>query len=153
MPVTPEQIADSSIATTRAGAAAVHSHMRDCSTARGSRDLALYREAVKRIRNSDLMINLATGMSSDFIRRGVNFPHRSPVRTSGALEGFVHHLDLYGTAGSRRLATGRVLDVHTPGSVCDGCSRAGAPSPSWSRAVDIGQLTFWRDRLPQVWRV
>lgn len=117
VPVTPEQIADSTIATARAGAAAVHIHVRDGSNRRGSRAPALYREAVKRIRNSDLMINLITGMGSDLVRCGVNVPYRSTLRKSGALERFVH-VDLHGTAGSLRLATrNEYLMFNTLGSV------------------------------------
>lgn len=67
VPVTPEQIAQSAIEATRAGAAVVHVHVRDPKTRRGSRDPALYRAVVDRIRHSDVnpVINLTAGMGGD----------------------------------------------------------------------------------------
>jgi len=63
VPVTPEQIATSSIAAANAGTAAVHIHVRDPESGKPSMDLALYRETVERIRGSgsDVLINLTTG--------------------------------------------------------------------------------------------
>ncbi|MDA9535761.1 NADPH dependent quinone reductase [Bradyrhizobium sp. CCBAU 21362] len=63
VPVTPEQIADSAIEAARAGAAVVHIHVRDPETKRGSRNPALYREVVRRLRKSDVnpVINLTAG--------------------------------------------------------------------------------------------
>ena len=62
-PVTPEQIATSSIDAAKAGAAAVHIHVRDLETGKPSMEPALYRETVERIRASgvDVLINLTTG--------------------------------------------------------------------------------------------
>lgn len=67
VPVTPEQIADNAIAAARAGAAIVHIHVRDPQTGQGSRDVALYREAVERVRASDVdvVINTTAGMGGD----------------------------------------------------------------------------------------
>ena len=69
VPVTPEQIAESGIAAARAGAAVVHVHVRDPQTGQGSRDVALYREAVERIRDSgvDVIINTTAGMGGDLM--------------------------------------------------------------------------------------
>src|SRR5208283_5427611 len=63
VPVTPQQIAQSSVDAARAGAAIVHIHVRDPLTTRPSMDGALYREVVDRIRSSgvDVLINLTTG--------------------------------------------------------------------------------------------
>ena len=62
VPVTPEQIAQSSLEAAAAGAAIVHLHVRDPSTGKPSADPALYRETVERIRatGSDVIINLTT---------------------------------------------------------------------------------------------
>lgn len=94
VPVTPEQIADSAIEAARAGAAVVHIHVRDPKTRRGSRDLALYRETVRRIRKSDLnpVINLTAGMGGDLVLGGVNSPLPPDPSTDmvGALERLVH---------------------------------------------------------------
>ena len=69
VPVTPRQIADSAIEAAKAGAAIVHLHVRDPKTGAGSRDVALYKEAVDRIRSSgtDVVINLTAGMGGDLV--------------------------------------------------------------------------------------
>jgi len=69
VPVTPEQIADSAIEAARAGAAIAHIHVRDPETGKGSRDTALYREVVERVRDSDVdvIINLTAGMGGDMV--------------------------------------------------------------------------------------
>ncbi|NLS74769.1 3-keto-5-aminohexanoate cleavage protein [Bradyrhizobium brasilense] len=76
VPITPEQIANSAIEATRAGAAVVHIHVRDPETGRSSRDPALYREVVQRIRKSDVnpLINLTAGMGGDLILGGPDAP-------------------------------------------------------------------------------
>jgi uncharacterized protein (DUF849 family) len=68
VPVTPAQIAQSAIDAAKAGAAIVHIHVRDPQTTRPSMDVALYREAVQRIRDSgtDVVINLTTGPGARF---------------------------------------------------------------------------------------
>lgn len=69
LPVTPEQIANASLEAARAGAAAVHIHVRDPHTGRPSMDVKLYREVIERIRAVDdaLIINLTTGPGGRFI--------------------------------------------------------------------------------------
>lgn len=64
VPVTPPQIAAACIEAARAGASAVHVHVRDPATGDGARDPALYREVVARIRDSgvDIVLNLTCGM-------------------------------------------------------------------------------------------
>ena len=67
IPVTPQQIADAAIEAAMAGAAVVHIHVRDPDSGQGSRDRALFREVVDRIRNNDtdVVINLTAGMGGD----------------------------------------------------------------------------------------
>jgi uncharacterized protein (DUF849 family) len=69
VPVTPQQIAQSAIDAAKAGAAIVHVHVRDLQTTRPSMELALYREVVERIRDSetDVLINLTTGPGARFV--------------------------------------------------------------------------------------
>lgn len=69
VPVTPAEIADSAIEAARAGAAIAHIHVRDPETGRGSRDTALYREVVERVRAADVdvIINLTAGMGGDMV--------------------------------------------------------------------------------------
>ena len=83
IPVTPRQIADSAIDAARAGAAVVHIHVRDPGTGRGSRDVALYREAVERVRSADVdaVVNLTAGMGGDLVLGGVDAPF--PVDEDG----------------------------------------------------------------------
>lgn len=94
IPVTPEQIAESAIEATRAGAAAVHIHVRDPKTQRGSRDPALYRDVVQRIRRSDVnpVINLTVGMGGDLVLGGPDTPLPPDPSTDvvGALERLLH---------------------------------------------------------------
>ncbi len=67
VPVTPKQIAEAGIEAAKAGAAIVHVHVRDPQTGQGSREVAFYREAVERIRDSgvDVVINTTAGMGGD----------------------------------------------------------------------------------------
>lgn len=94
VPTTPDQIADSAIEAARAGAAVVHIHVRDPDTRRGSRNPALYRAVVQRIRKSDVnpVINLTTGMGSDLFLGGPDSPLPPAAGTDmpGALERLVH---------------------------------------------------------------
>ncbi|MGC7099758.1 3-keto-5-aminohexanoate cleavage protein [Amycolatopsis lurida] len=69
VPVTPEQIARDAVEAASAGAAVVHIHVRDLETGQGSRDVALYREVVARVRESgvDVVLNLTAGMGGDLV--------------------------------------------------------------------------------------
>ena len=69
VPITPKQIADSAIEAAKAGATIAHCHVRDPQTGIGSRDPALYKEVVDRIRSSDtdVIINLTSGMGGDIV--------------------------------------------------------------------------------------
>ena len=69
VPITPEQIAESSIEAAKAGAAVVHVHVRDPETGQGSRDPELFRKTVDLIRESDtdVIINLTAGMGGDWV--------------------------------------------------------------------------------------
>jgi uncharacterized protein (DUF849 family) len=69
VPVTPQEVADSAIAAAKAGAAITHVHVRDPDTAKGSRDVDLFRKTVDLIRESDtdVVINLTSGMGGDWV--------------------------------------------------------------------------------------
>ena len=69
VPVTPKQVAEAAIEAAKAGATVAHVHVRDPETGKGSRDPALFREAVERIRDSgtDVVINLTAGMGGDWV--------------------------------------------------------------------------------------
>src|SRR3989338_6616928 len=68
VPVTPAQIADDALAAHAAGAAVVHLHVRNPENGGPSRDMALYRDVVSRIRaaGTDVIINLTTGIGARF---------------------------------------------------------------------------------------
>jgi uncharacterized protein (DUF849 family) len=76
VPVRPEQIADAAIEAARAGAAVAHIHVRDPRTGQGSRDPALYRAVVERVRGADVdvVLNLTAGMGGDLVLGGVDAP-------------------------------------------------------------------------------
>lgn len=94
VPITPAEIADSAIEAARAGAAVVHIHVRDVGTRRGSRDPALYRAVVQRIRASDVnpVINLTGGQGGDLVLGGPESPLPLGAGTDmvGALERLEH---------------------------------------------------------------
>ena len=99
LPVTPEQIADAAIESAKAGAAIAHIHVRDPATGKGSRDPALYREVVERIRASDtdVIINLTAGMGGDLIFGAGEKPlPLDPAGTDmvGPLERLIHVQEL-----------------------------------------------------------
>src|SRR6202795_1842095 len=76
VPVTPAQIAASALEAHAAGAAIVHLHVRDPQSGMASRDPALFREVVDRIRsrNSDVILNLTGGMGGDLLVGPANRP-------------------------------------------------------------------------------
>jgi uncharacterized protein (DUF849 family) len=67
VPITPKQIAEAAVEAAKAGATVVHCHVRDPHTGRFSRDVALYREVMERIREADvdIIVNLTAGMGGD----------------------------------------------------------------------------------------
>jgi uncharacterized protein (DUF849 family) len=76
VPVTPKAIADAAFEAARAGAAVAHVHVRDPRTGEGSRDVALYREVVERVRAADVdvLLNLTAGMGGDLVLGGDGAP-------------------------------------------------------------------------------
>ncbi|WPP00283.1 3-keto-5-aminohexanoate cleavage protein [Pseudomonas sp. HR96] len=67
VPITPKQIAAAAVEAAKAGATVVHCHVRDPQTGKFSRDVALYREVMERIREADIdiIVNLTAGMGGD----------------------------------------------------------------------------------------
>lgn len=62
LPITPEEIADSAVASYHAGASIAHIHVRDPKTGMPSNELDLFVEVVERIRDRcDMILNLSTG--------------------------------------------------------------------------------------------
>ncbi|MGY4691389.1 3-keto-5-aminohexanoate cleavage protein [Salibacterium sp. K-3] len=69
VPVTPKEIAESSIKAAKAGATVVHLHVRDSETGMLSHDPELFKEAVTRIReaDTDVIINITAGGGGDWV--------------------------------------------------------------------------------------
>ena len=124
VPVTPEQIAGAALEAARAGAAIVHLHVRDPETSGPSRDPALYREAVQRIRGSgvDVVLNLTAGMGGDLVLGGVESPlPPNPAGTdmAGATERLEHVRELRPElctldCGTMNFAEGDYVMTNTP---------------------------------------
>ena len=112
VPVTPAQIAAAALEAARAGATVVHAHVRDPATGKPSRDVALYREVVERIREADaeIVINLTAGMGGDLeIGPGetpIEFGPSRPFRMARPLPSSFERI---GNAASLTPATGRSL--------------------------------------------
>ncbi|MGH2857713.1 MAG: 3-keto-5-aminohexanoate cleavage protein [Solirubrobacteraceae bacterium] len=99
VPVTPEQIADAALQAARAGAAVAHIHVRDPRTGRGSRDVALYREVVQRVRAADVdvVLNLTAGMGGDLTLGPPPAPlplNAEATDMAGAVERLAHVAEL-----------------------------------------------------------
>ena len=104
VPVTPEQIAASALEAHAAGAAIVHLHVRDPQTGMASRDPALFREVVDRIRNRNpgVILNLTGGMGGDLLLGPEHAPlaFRAGTDFVGPQERIAHVLDLLPEIGS-----------------------------------------------------
>lgn len=127
-PITPEQIAASGIEAAKAGAAVVHIHVRNPDSGKGARDVAYYREAVERIRASDtdVVINLTTGMGGELVLGGVDAPlpaKHEGTDMAGATERLAHVEELRPEicsldAGTMNFAAGgEYIMVNAPGMV------------------------------------
>ncbi|SEO85422.1 3-keto-5-aminohexanoate cleavage protein [Amycolatopsis saalfeldensis] len=122
VPVTPAEIAASAIEAANAGAAVVHIHVREPGTGAPSREVALYREAVRLIRESDVdvVVNLTAGMGGDLV-----LDQEDPLKPVdgtdlvGALERLPHVEELLPDictldCGSLNFGEGSQLYVSTP---------------------------------------
>jgi len=124
VPRTPAEIADAALEAARAGAAIVHIHVRNPETGGPSRDPALYRDVVERIRSSDVdvVLNLTAGMGGDLVLGGAESPlPPSPEGTdmAGATERLAHVADLRPEictldCGTMNFAEGDYVMTNTP---------------------------------------
>jgi uncharacterized protein (DUF849 family) len=124
VPVSPGQIADAAIEAAQAGAAIVHIHVRDPQTGGPSRDPALYREVVERIRASgvDVVLNLTAGMGGDLVLGGVESPlppNSDGTDMAGATERLAHVAELRPEictldCGTMNFAEGDYVMTNTP---------------------------------------
>lgn len=120
IPVTPEEIARAAIEAGEAGAAIAHIHVRDPKTGKPSRDVALFREVVERIRasNSDIVINLSCGAGARYDPHPDDPRMHGPGSTMAPPADRVRHVvDLKPEICSLDVATmnmGEVAFVHVP---------------------------------------
>lgn len=93
-PVTAEQIAKACLDAAAAGASVVHIHGRDPETGLGDRSPAVFREIVDRVRakNSQVVINLTTGMGATFVPDPANEALAHPATDVGSAEDRVRHV-------------------------------------------------------------
>ena len=124
VPVTPAQIADAALEAASAGAAIVHVHVRNPETGGPSRDPALYRDVVERIRAADVdvVLNLTAGMGGDLVLGGVESPlppSSEGTDMAGATERLAHVADLRPEictldCGTMNFAEGDYVMTNTP---------------------------------------
>lgn len=158
VPVTPEQIAESGIAAARAGAAIVHVHVRDPETGQGSRDVALYREVVERIRASDVdvVVNTTAGMGGDLVLD----PHDPTTFVEGTdlvsgVERLAHVEELLPDictldCGSLNFGEGSLVYVSTPDMLREGAKRIQELGVRVEMEIfDTGHLWFARELVAE----
>lgn len=152
IPVTPAQIAASALDAARAGAAIVHCHVRDPATGKGSRDVALYREVVDRIRDAetDVVINLTAGMGGDLFIGPEDAPtvFGSETDLVGAVDRLPHVAELLPEicsldCGSYNFGEGSLVYVSTPDMLRLGARRIRELGVKPELEIfDTGQLSF-----------
>ena len=124
VPITPEQIAESAIASAKTGAAIVHIHVRDPETGVPARDPALYKDVVDRIRASDVdvVLNLTAGMGGDLVLGPPEQPlplNMEQTDMAGAKERLAHIAELRPEictldCGTMNFAEGNYVMTNTP---------------------------------------
>jgi uncharacterized protein (DUF849 family) len=158
VPVTPEEIAESGIAAARAGATVVHIHVRDPRTRQGSREVALYREVVERIRASDVdvVINTTAGMGGDLVLD----PHDPTSFVEGTdlvsgVERLAHVEELLPDictldCGSLNFGEGSLVYVSTPDMLREGAKRIQELGVRVEMEIfDTGHLWFARQLVEE----
>jgi len=132
IPVTPAQIAAAAVEAAKAGATVVHCHVRDPNTGKGSRDPALYREVMARIRDSgvDIIVNLTAGMGGDLEIGAGETPLAFGPATDlvGPLARLVHVEELLPDictldCGTLNFGDGDTIYVSTPAALRAGAKR------------------------------
>ncbi|MGO4322397.1 3-keto-5-aminohexanoate cleavage protein [Pseudomonas sp. KB_12] len=132
VPVTPKQIAAAAIEAAKAGATVVHCHVRDPQTGKFSRDVALYREVMERIREADvdIIVNLTAGMGGDLeIGAGENPMEFGPnTDLVGPLTRLAHVEELLPEictldCGTLNFGDGDTIYVSTPAQLRAGAKR------------------------------
>jgi len=160
VPITPKQIAASAIEAAKAGAAVAHIHVRDPATGAASRDIALYREVVERVRESDtdVVLNLTAGMGGDLVLGSPEAPlplNAALTDMAGAEERVAHVTELLPEictldCGSMNFAAGDYVMTNTPGMLRAMARRVQALGVRPEIEVfDTGHLVFARQLIKE----
>ncbi len=152
IPVTPAQIAAAAVEAAKAGATVVHCHVRDPNSGKGSRDPALYRELMQRIRDCsvDIIVNLTAGMGGDLeIGAGENPLEFGPgTDLVGPMTRLVHVEELLPDictldCGTLNFGDGDTIYVSTPAALRAGAKRITALGVKAELEIfDTGHLWF-----------
>ena len=159
-PVTPEQIADAAIEAAQAGAAIVHIHVRNPATGGPSRDPALYRQVVERIRASgvDVVLNLTAGMGGDLVLGGVESPlppNPDGTDMAGATERLAHVAELRPEictldCGTMNFAEGDYVMTNTPSMLREMARQVGELGVRPEVEIfDTGNLVFAKQLIAE----
>ncbi|WP_109514318.1 3-keto-5-aminohexanoate cleavage protein [Pseudomonas ovata] len=159
VPVTPKQIAAAAVEAAKAGATVVHCHVRDPETGRFSRDVALYREVMERIREADIdiIVNLTAGMGGDLeIGAGENPMAFGPgTDLVGPLTRLAHVEELLPEictldCGTLNFGDGDTIYVSTPAQLRAGARRIQALGVKAELEIfDTGHLWFARQMIKE----
>ena len=159
VPVTPKQIAAASVEAAKAGATVVHCHVRDPATGRFSRDVALYREVMERIREADIdiIVNLTAGMGGDLEIGGGENPMEFGPNTDlvGPLTRLAHVEELLPEictldCGTLNFGDGDTIYVSTPAQLRAGAKRIQALGVKAELEIfDTGHLWFAKQMIKE----
>ena len=125
IPKTPQEIAEAAIDAAKAGAAVAHIHVRDPESGKPSRDPALFKQVVERVRESgtDVVLNLTAGMGGDLTLGSIDQPlplSEEGTDMAGPLERLAHVDELLPEictldCGTMNFAEGDYVMTNTPG--------------------------------------
>ena len=159
VPVTPKQIAAAAVEAAKAGATVVHCHVRDPHTGKFSRDVALYREVMERIREADIdiIVNLTAGMGGDLEIGGGENPMDFGPNTDlvGPLTRLAHVEELLPEictldCGTLNFGDGDTIYVSTPAQLRAGAKRIQALGVKAELEIfDTGHLWFAKQRIKE----
>lgn len=95
-PITPEQIADAALEAERAGASAVHLHVRNPQTGDGSRDPGLFLDMVTRVRNKGVkaVLNVTCGGGAVYRPDPEDESRAGPGSDMASAEERVKHIEM-----------------------------------------------------------
>jgi uncharacterized protein (DUF849 family) len=158
VPVTPKQVAAAAVEAAKEGAAIAHLHVRDPETGKGSRDPALFREVVDRVRSSgtDVVINLTSGMGGDWVPGDDNPAMPGPgTDMIGPEERLAHVRDLLPEicsldCGTMNFGDGNEIYISTPPYLrkMAGLAREWGVKPELE-VFELGHIRFARQMIAE----